>query len=81
MNTRNSKYCIASTKTGKRCKKYKVTDSEFCCVHSEVEELEEIIENSRWQKLNKLKLFLIYLTFVFHLCLFKYALDFTESIK
>ena len=78
MNTRNSKYCIASTKTGKRCKKYKVTDSEFCCAHSEVEELEEIIENSRWQNI---KLFLIYLTFVFHLCLFKYALDFTESIK
>ena len=78
MNSRNSKYCIASTKIGKRCKKYKVTDSEFCCVHSEVEELEEIIENSRWQNI---KLFLIYLTFVFHLCLFKYALDFTESIK
>jgi hypothetical protein len=78
MNYKYSKYCIASTKNGKRCKKYKVTDSEFCCVHSEVDELEEIIENSRWQNI---KLFLIYLTFVFHLCLFKYVFDFTESIK
>ena len=67
MNNKYSKYCIASTKDGKRCKKYPMNDSNLCCVHHS--DSHEVVP----RKTNYCMLFVMYVTFLLHMCLFIYS--------
>ena len=70
MNIKYSKYCIALRKDGKRCKKYPMNHSEFCCVHSTDSEEYEIPGKKEWYMV-----YAMYFMFFLHMCLFAYTIN------